>query len=251
MSVQSHELHLLTGAYAVDALTEDELDAFEKHLQRCPSCTEEVRELRETAARLAMTTAIEPPAWMREKVLAAANRTRQLPPAGGRLLGRDSARRMTRLRRTWPRTVAGLAMAAAIIVLAILQVNTRDQLQQTQQASNAVTAILTAPDANHVSSSTSVGGTVTAVISPHDREAVIVTSDMPALADAKVYQLWVMTASGAARSVGLLSGTSGTASSPVLASGVQPGDRLGITVEPAGGTSRPTTTPIVTLAARA
>ena len=38
MSVQSHELHLLTGAYAVDALTGDELDEFEKHLPGCASC---------------------------------------------------------------------------------------------------------------------------------------------------------------------------------------------------------------------
>ena len=43
MSVQSQELHLLTGVYAVDALTGAELDEFEKHLQRCTSCTEEVR----------------------------------------------------------------------------------------------------------------------------------------------------------------------------------------------------------------
>jgi hypothetical protein len=42
---------------------------------------------------------------------------------------------------------------------------------------------------------------------------------------------------------GLLSG-SGRAG-PVLASGVEPGDRIGITVEPAGGTSSPTTTPVI------
>jgi anti-sigma-K factor RskA len=245
MSVQSHELHLLTGAYAVDALTGDELGEFEKHLQRCSSCAEEVRELQETAARLGMTTAIEPPPWMREQVLAAANRTRQLPPDGSRLLTRDGSRRMARLRRNWPRAVVGVAMAAAIIVLAVLQVNTRDQLQQSQQASSAVTAVLSAPDAHRVVSSTSLGGTVTAVISAREREAVVIATGMPALADARVYQLWVMNAAGGSRSVGLLPGSS----SPVLAADVQPGDRLGITVEPAGGTSQPTTRPIVTLAA--
>jgi hypothetical protein len=32
-----------------------------------------------------------------------------------------------------------------------------------------------------------------------------------------------------------------------LASAVKPGDRIGITVEPAGGTKRPTTTPVAVL----
>jgi anti-sigma-K factor RskA len=248
MSVQSHELHLLTGVYAVDALTGAELDEFEKHLQRCTSCTEEVRGLRETAARLGMTTAIEPPPEMRRQVLAAASRTRQLPPSGGGLLARDRPRRVTRLRRSLPRSVAVVAMAAVIVVLAVLQVNTRHELQQTQQESRAVAAVLAAPGARIEMSSTTVGGSVTAVISPRDREAVVTTVDMPAPSDAKVYQLWVISASGA-RSAALLPGGSTGITSPVLAADVQPGDRLGITVEPAGGTSRPTTTPIVLLAA--
>jgi anti-sigma-K factor RskA len=248
MSVQSHDLHLLTGAYAVDALTGAEFDDFEKHLQRCTSCTEEVRGLRETAARLGLTTAIEPPPGMRRQVLAAASRTRQLPPSGGRLIARDTPRRLKRLRRSLPRAVAAVAVAAAIIVLAVLQVNTRQQLQQTQQGSRAVAAVLAAPDARLETSSTTVGGTVTAVISARDRAAVITTADMPAPTDAKVYQLWVISAAGA-RSAGLLTGSSAGVTSPVLAADVRPGDRLGITVEPAGGTTRPTTTPIVLLAA--
>jgi anti-sigma-K factor RskA len=251
MSVQSRDLHLLTGAYAVDALTGAELAEFEEHLQRCASCTEEVRELRETAARLGLTTAIEPPSWMRRQVLDAAGRTRQLPPSGGRLLARDAPRRMTRLRRSLPRSatvVAGVALAAVIVVLAVLQVNTRDQLQQTQQGSRAVAAVLAAPDARIEASYTTVGGWVTAVVSAHDREAVITTADMPAQTGAKVYQLWVMSSSGA-RSIALLPGSGAGVTSPVLAANIQPGDRLGITVEPAGGTSQPTTTPIVLLAA--
>ena len=251
MSVQSHELHLLTGAYAVDALTSAERDEFERHLQGCASCAEEVRELQETAARLGLTAAIEPPPQLRQQVLAAASRTRQLPPVSGRLLARDKSRRMTRLRRSLPRSVAAVvtvALAAALVVLAVLQVNTRDQLDQTQQANRNMAAVLSASDARIQRSATSVGGTVTAVISPRDREAVITTAGMPAQADAKVYQLWVISAAGA-RSVGLLPGSGAGVTAPILASDVRPGDRLGITVEPAGGTSQPTTTPIVLLAA--
>jgi anti-sigma-K factor RskA len=91
------------------------------------------------------------------------------------------------------------------------------------------------------------GGTVTAVMSQRQEEAVVTTAGLSALPDARVYQLWVMTASGGARSVGLLVITSTGTTTPVLAGGVQPGDKLGITVEPAGGTARPTTTPLVVM----
>ena len=46
---------------------------------------------------------------------------------------------------------------------------------------------------------------------------------------------------------GLLAFTSPGSTTPVLADGVLPGDRLGITVEPAGGTPQPTTTPVVVM----
>ena len=52
-----------------------------------------------------------------------------------------------------------------------------------------------------------------------------------------------MSPSGA-RSAGLMAGPS-----TVLAAAVVPGDRIGITVEPAGGTSKPTTTPVAVLPA--
>ena len=83
MSVQRHELHLLTGSYALDALPPDEQAEFDKHLAQCPSCAQEVRGLRETAARLALATAVSPPPQLRAGVLAAVPRTRQLPRGSG------------------------------------------------------------------------------------------------------------------------------------------------------------------------
>ena len=47
------DLHTLTGAYAADALDPVERDAFERHLQECADCRQEVAELRATTARLA------------------------------------------------------------------------------------------------------------------------------------------------------------------------------------------------------
>jgi anti-sigma-K factor RskA len=249
VSVQSHDLHLLTGAYAVDALTGDELGEFDRHLEHCPSCDEEVRGLREAAARLGLATAIEPPPWMREQVLDAANRVRQLPPSGTRLLTDGSPRPARRLRRRLPRPIAVTAMAAAIVALAVLQVSTRHQLQQAQARNQSVASVLAASDARIELSRPAVGGTVTAVVSQHDREAVITAAGMPTPSDAKVYQLWVISPAGV-RSVGLLPGSSAGATSPVLADDVQPGDQLAITIEPAGGTKKPTTSPIVEIHTR-
>ena len=74
-------------------------------------------------------------------------------------------------------------------------------------------------------------------------EAVVTAAGMVSPPTGRVYQVWVMSPSGA-RSAGLMAG-----SSTLLASAVVPGDRIGITVEPAGGTSKPTTTPVAVLSA--
>jgi len=76
-----HDLHSLSGAYALDALESgSELDRFTRHLSRCQSCASEVRGFREVATAMAFAATAEAPAAMRERVMAAAARTRQLPP---------------------------------------------------------------------------------------------------------------------------------------------------------------------------
>src|SRR5437660_2600991 len=95
-----HGLHSLAGAYALDALDSDaERDRFARHLSRCPSCANEVRGLREVATALAFAATAEAPAAMRGRVLAAAARTRQLPPE---VSGRRLHSRPQRPQRTLP-----------------------------------------------------------------------------------------------------------------------------------------------------
>ena len=77
VAFRRHDLHTLTGSYALDALDGLERGQFERHLRRCPSCAAEVGELRETVTRLAMTAAVRPRGRLREKVLAAARDLRQ------------------------------------------------------------------------------------------------------------------------------------------------------------------------------
>jgi anti-sigma-K factor RskA len=140
--------------------------------------------------------------------------------------------------------VAAVGVAAAV-GLGITQVSTQHQLNSAQATSTAIAKVLDAPDARIEATSATAGGAVTVVVSALQREAVVTTRGMPALSSSRVYQVWVMTSSGAARSVGLLSSTAHIGE--LLASGVQSGDRIGITVEPSGGASRPTTTPVATV----
>ena len=267
------DLHVLTGSYALDALAGSERDEFERHMHRCPSCEAEVRGLRETAARMAMAKAVQPPAAMQSRVLTATYRTRQLPPLAGartrrarvsRLFAHElGARRRDRDRR-WLRTlrlgtsrlgtsrlgtsrlVAAVAAASVAVAvgLGIAQVDTQHQLQSAQASNAAITRVVQAPDARLETMRTSAGGTVTVVFSGQQRAAVVTTTGMTSLPAGRVYQLWVMSPAGA-RSEGLL--TQPDQTNQVLASGVRAGDRIGITVEPAGGTSRPTTTPVVAM----
>jgi anti-sigma-K factor RskA len=253
MSAQRHELHLLTGSYALDALPADEQAEFERHLTRCPSCAEEVRGLRETAARLALAAAAPPPPEMRARVLAAVPRTRQLPPRGRHAVppsGRRGGLRHLPLKRTGL-TAGVLALAAAVAFLLVIQVSTTRQLHQVQAGSRAITGVLAAPDAHAETMSAAGGGTVTVVVSKEEHEAVVTSAHLPALSGGRVYQLWVIHGSAktkvTARSMGLLAAANSGTTSPALASDVVAGDQLGITVEPAGGTSQPTTIPIVAL----
>jgi anti-sigma-K factor RskA len=272
VSAQRPELHLLTGGYTLDALSGAERAAFEKHLAHCGPCADEVKGLRETAGRLAMATAIEPPRQMRALVLAAAPLTRQLPPPGriphalaGRRGGNRAARRGGRpsgprrigpsragiaARRIGP-SRAGiaatiLALAAAVTFLFVTQVTTQHELQQSQAGNRAIAAVLAAPGARIETVPASVGGSVIAVLSIRQHEAVVTTAGVPAPAGTRVYQLWVMSPSGA-RSAGLLPASHAGSTAPVLAVGVVAGDRLGVTVEPAGGAAQPTTTPVVVM----
>jgi hypothetical protein len=230
-----NELHVLTGSYALDAVSDAERKEFERHLQHCPTCDAEVRGLRETAARLARTCAMTPPTRMEQQVLAATYRTRQLLP-----LPADRPRRIPHIPRIprIPRRVAVLAAAASVAVAAGLgntQLTAQHQLDQAR--ATAIARVVTAPDARVDTAPTSAGGSVTVVTSAALHESVVSASGMAFLPSGRVYQVWVMSRSGA-RSAGLIHGSS------LLASAVRPGDRIGITVEPGGGTAQPTTTPV-------
>jgi anti-sigma-K factor RskA len=238
-------LHALAGAYALDALDGAERTRFERHLRRCQACEAEVRGFAATAAALAMATAVEPPPGLKARVLAAAEVTRQAPPAVA--VRRRAVPAMPR--SPWVPRLAlavGAGGVAAAVALGVIQASTQHRLDSTLAYSREIASVLAAPDARITAARTSVGGTTIAVVSHDQRQLVFTSSGLPELPSSKVYQLWLL-GPGTARSAGLLPPASGGKTPPVLASGVRTDDKVGVTVEPAGGTSSPTTTPIVVM----
>src|SRR5213592_2882071 len=106
------DLHMLTGAYALNALDDLERRAFEQHLAVCAECEREVRELRETAARLGSAVSVEPPPEMRSAVLDEIKTVRQQPPPVINTGGRSP--------RRWLLAGGAVAAAACLVAAVIL-----------------------------------------------------------------------------------------------------------------------------------
>jgi anti-sigma-K factor RskA len=242
--------HTLAGAYALDALGDADRARFERHLSGCPSCAQEARGLQEATSRLADTLATAPPDRMRERVMAAAARTRQNPPVTpparaewpGRAAGPGWARRPV---RRWGIAVAGGVLAVAL-VFGVIALHTEQQLNQDRARSRAIAAVLNAPDASMMTVP-ATRGTATIVMSHRARALVFTAVRLPALPSSERYELWLMGSRGP-RDAGMLPQPRGGMTPPVIVSGLQPGDRFAVSAEPAGGTRHPTSRMILKVA---
>ncbi|MFE2557828.1 anti-sigma factor domain-containing protein [Streptomyces sp. NPDC059352] len=245
------DLHTLTGAYVLDALdTEEEREAVERHLAHCAGCAQEVRELSETAARLGLAAAEPVGPALRAEVLRRIAGVRQLPPvtapADGRFRG--GGRGLRRL----PHWALAASLAAAVTLAGVAGLEYRRaeeadlRATRAEASAAAVAAVLAAPDARVSTARLADGAVGTLVHSPSLDRAVFAAAGMPAPPDGKVYQLWY-DVGGTMRSAGLMA--SGATTSTTLLEG--PANRsagIGITVEPEGGSPRPTSAPVATMA---
>jgi anti-sigma-K factor RskA len=240
MRTTSVDLHTLTGAYAVNALSDNERTAFETHLARCGSCATEVAELAATATRQGAAVDFPPPPHLRARVLAAAAETRQLSPHAARIpRSRRSGRSGPPGRTRWLGRSGALLAAACLVVAAFVTVqgtqSDRDQLAQLSSQYSRFSDLLSTPDARLVSASGPNGSTATAVVSASRNELLFVSKDMPAPPADHVYQLWLIDGDGP-HSAGLLA----PPSAPLVATGLSNARKVAITVEPHGGSQVPT-----------
>ncbi|MFF3850071.1 anti-sigma factor [Streptomyces sp. NPDC002328] len=200
-------------------------------------------ELTEAAARLPLTgtETAAPPTGLLDRVLHEIDRTPQ-ETGTHRLPGRRWRGRVP----SWA-LAASLAAAAAFGGFAAWQYTRADdaraQATTLQSGQHALTHVLTAPDAA-VHAGGLTGGVSAAVVVSHDENrAAFVATDLPTLDDGKVYELWFAAPSGRLSPAGLLPGAGGRPAL-VLERPLGKTIAVGITVEPAGGSARPTTEPL-------
>jgi anti-sigma-K factor RskA len=193
-------VHEEAAAFALDALDHDEARAFERHLANCPDCEDELEELRFAAAALAF--AVEPPAPSRSLRLRVLDTRAQVIPLP---------------RRRRPRLLAAAVVAAAACAVAAAAVRPWEtggsQVGFRRYAAKGANATL---------------------LVSRSGEAVLAARRLPPLASGTVYELWVI-AEGQAQPAGLFRGPLATLTRPV-----PQGATVAVSVEPAGGSSRPT-----------
>lgn len=232
------ELITLATLGEISDVEQRELDAA-AHLD--PQVRSELDDALEAAAAMQSMHAEEPPAGLRNAVLAAIAATPQEPsiestpfvdtmPASPvpPVVSLDAERRRRRLS---PKLLAAAA-AVLFLVGGVVFVATNDA------GTDPIAAVVDAPDA----SSRTLEGVISSltVVYSRDEDAVVVTgAEVPLLDDQSTYQLWLV-GDGSATSVGIFRPESdGTVSARF--DGADPSDFvLGVTREPAGGSDAPT-----------
>jgi anti-sigma-K factor RskA len=191
------EFEELSGAYALDALTEEERRAADEHLAQCPKCARALQQLRSVVELFPLTVPpVEPSPRVKERILARIEEQAQQQRSGqGQatfpVQAADRSRRGMRWR--W----AALA-TAAVLLLALLSGTIAWNLSLQQQLSHLQqqVALLSSPEApavyslNGTARASSAHGEV--MYFPRQQVTVVVIYGLPPLEGTHVYQGWLL-----------------------------------------------------------
>jgi anti-sigma-K factor RskA len=239
------ELMTAAGAYALGALAEPERSEFEALMAESEQLRVEVTELMDTAVELGLSVApVDPSPAMRAQVLAKVAATPQLPPLAEE---RREAPAALTARSRWRTPLARLgAVAAAIAIIVGLGFTIRVgiQAQADMATASQVNEIQAADDYQRESVDISGGGTATLVWSVSLQRSALIVDGLKGLPAGSTYELWYIDAAGATPAGTFDVGDDGKRT-VVLAGDMGAGDRIGVTIEPAGGSDIPSTDPII------
>jgi anti-sigma-K factor RskA len=242
--------------YALSALDGEERRQFEAHLRVCSTCQRELNTARECVALLGLSgPELEPPPSVKAALMERARgESRPLKAAAakgevvrGRSLG-------LRFALVFAATTALLAIAAVWLWRTDQQQRQRldaihaelhsvqDQLSRDEAATHTMAEVFGAPDTVQVALLQQTGGPPgQAHVFYNSRLGVLVYSGeiAPAPAD-KTYQLWLVPASGAPLSAGLVSGVGQGSPTVVRLQEGLAAKAFAVTLEPRGGQPQPT-----------
>src|SRR5262249_30961985 len=153
---------------------------------------------------------------------------------------RATWRRPRRALPAAPKLAVALAGACMLIALALgaLVLNTQHRLSEEQARSSKIAAVLNAHDATMMSARGSTGGSATVCMSQTMVSLIFTTLSLPALPRSEGYEVWLM-GRGGDRSEGMLPAAHRRVTPPMIVTHLAAGDRIGLTVEPSGGSSHP------------
>ncbi|MFJ3385622.1 MULTISPECIES: anti-sigma factor domain-containing protein [unclassified Curtobacterium] len=274
----------MTGSHALDALSDDERREVEAALAASPELLAEADSLAETARALAYAVEpVEPPASMKAALMAAIQTTPQVAadpaPAAAPTAARhaavgepgqeapvapvtsvtsDGGAASAAARRRWFQRPAAMLSAAAAVGVVFLGVGLgvggvigsgdAGPGPSTSQAASGLDQIYASADFQRSTSKVTGGGTATVVWSDQLGKSAVILDGVKAAPKDKTYELWYIgseESGGTIESAGLMNDVDGGVRSAVLSGAKSSGATIGITVEPAGGSKQPTTTPIV------
>lgn len=265
----SKDLALNSGAYVLHALSDVENAQFEKLLAESEETRAEVIELADTAVELGLSVApVDPPASLRVSILDAIATTAQLAPLSASDAASDDVDESEhelasvapvigtapvvhlaeeRARRRWyTRPVTTLVAAAAAVALMFgggVVINSVIQGQQLTASASQINQIQAASDYHRRTVDVSSGGSATVIWSVSQRRSALLGTGMTKLPSSLTYELWYIGADGA-KPAGTFDVDGTTTQSVVLTGKMSAGDSIGVTIEPAGGSTKPSTDPI-------
>ncbi|MGA9100694.1 anti-sigma factor domain-containing protein, partial [Aeromicrobium sp.] len=145
----------------------------------------------------------------------------------------------SRIRRVAPRLALVAAVAAAVLGIGgfVAEHQRADELSADR---SHMVAVMSAEDARTTVGKAAGGGTVRVIASSDKDAAVLVGTALSNLDADRTYQVWRMH-DGRPTSVGLM----GRGSGVMYVDGIKGADAFAVTVEPSGGSPKPTSEPIV------
>jgi len=215
----------LAVPYALHALSDDERDALENTLataglSMADAFYDEVRAIRETMAVVSAASAEEPPADLRGRLLSAV--------ADDNVRGLPSRRRRT----VWMSAAAALAVGLVAAGIGM-------SLRPPAPGPSTAQQVFAASDVHTISGPIPAGGNATVVFSRNSNAGVLVMTDVPPPSPGTVYQMWLVSDSGAT-SAGTMDAEAVAPSTTAVLTNLGNSTKLRFTVESGSGANQPT-----------
>jgi anti-sigma-K factor RskA len=226
----------LKEAYALGALSEQERREVEDHLGKHPELGAEVDDLESVANLLALAPQEhEPSPKLRRDLLRRISSSSDVTPA------LDPSARQNRLGRLFG--PGGLAAAAALALVAIGLFAWNASLQEENRT---LQGELQGQQKSYALQSTGAAQEVRGEVVRLGYERVVLVADgLPSPPEGETYQAWIMR-EDVPEPAGLFEpNDTGAAAAPIEGS-IEGADAVAVTVEPSGGSSSPTSDPLMT-----